>query len=145
MSYKDAALQLWNSLPDVERAAQWLEVGLEAGGAPTEVIGKLQVAADEVITNIINHGLQNVEAGTRPIRLRLRCRPGEAELEIVDDGPEFDPTSPAAPRAAEDRAAPKLGGAGLVFMRGLIDEIRYVRQSSENRLVLRLGWTTSVE
>lgn len=145
MSNEDAVLEVMNSLPEVERAAQWLELQLVGSHAPARVIGKLQVALDEVIANIINHGLRGIPQGTRPIRIYLRRRSNEVEVEIVDDGPQFDPTSAVAPRPANEHDVRRLGGAGLPFLRALMDDMIYLRQGDLNQLVLRVRWPTTNE
>ena len=145
MSNEDAVLQLVNALPELERAAQWLELQIETFGVPPIVVGKLQVALDEVVSNIINHGLQEAPEGSRTIELRLRRRPGEVELEIVDDGPSFDPTSQTPTHRHDEHGVRQIGGAGLPFVRGLMDEIRYLRQDGANYLTICAHWPAKTE
>ena len=70
---------------------------------------------------------------SREIRLCIRLRPETVELEVVDDGPAFDPTSVASGTMAADR---RVGGAGLLFVRALMDEVRFIRQGDRNCLIL---------
>lgn len=145
MSNDEAVLQIVNAFPEVERAAEWLQSELEQVNAPARIIGKLQVVIDELIANIINHGLRGVPSGTRPIELRLRKQPHIAELEIIDDGAEFDPTTPPPLPVAGQHGTRPLGGTGLPFLRGLMNDLHYVRHGDQNRLIMRVRWTTPTD
>lgn len=127
---RESTLTVVNARPEYERAAQWLDAFAVRSGVPAEVSQRLLVVLDEVLSNVVNHALAGSEPGTREVRLRIRLMPTMVQLQIIDDGPPFDP---AAYRAKE---RPPEGGAGLLFVRGLMDEVKFTRWRGHNRLTV---------
>ena len=132
----ESTLSLVNARPDFDRAAVWLDEFSMNAGLSKDITGRLQVALDEVLSNILNHALADEAAGRLEIGLSVRILGDRVELEVVDDGPAFDPTGVAPmPRAARI-AGRREGGVGLLFVRSLMDEVRYTRLAERNCLTL---------
>ena len=129
----ELTLTVVNARPEFERAATWLGDFAAGAGLPDDLSQRLLVALDEVLTNVVHHGLAGATEGQREIQLYVRLRPETVELEVVDDGPPFDPTTVASSLLAADR---RVGGAGLLFVRALMDEVRFTRQGDRNCLTL---------
>jgi len=128
-----SALTIVNARPEFERAAIWLRDFVLGAGVTNDLSSRLLVVLDEVLSNVVTHGLAGVVEGEREIRLCIRLRPETVELDVVDDGPAFDPTAFTPRTAAAERG---LGGAGLLFVRALMDEVRFTRQGDCNCLTL---------
>jgi serine/threonine-protein kinase RsbW len=129
-------LRIENSITEIERASAWLDRFATTADVPDTVTAKLQVAMDEVLSNIIRHGLPERTCGARTIRLGLRIVSGLIELTVADDGLAFDLTRAARAPASVSINQRRCGGAGLLFVQSLMDEIRYSRLNGCNRLVL---------
>jgi serine/threonine-protein kinase RsbW len=136
MDAAEATLTVVNGLPELGRAAAWLETVADAGGLPRAVTAKLQIALDEVLSNIITHGLADARAGSREIGLGVRVGGGQVELRVIDDGPAFDPAAAMDGAAGTRIAERREGGVGLLFVRALMDEVRVSRHDGRNHLVL---------
>ena len=94
------------------------------------------LALEELLSNVIRHGYG--DGARHEISVRLRAEPGGVELELVDDGREFDPSSaPEVDLAAplEDRS---VGGLGIHLVRRMARDIRYERTDGRNRLRVSL-------
>ena len=133
MAVSRAALDVWPTLDEVERAAAWLEEFGTAAAIPGDVTAKLQVVLDEILSNVIRHAA----SAAGPIRLEARRRKQDVELSVTDDGPPFDPTQFKPVSAAVRVAERQVGGAGLLFVRALMDEIDFAHRNGRNHLVLR--------
>ncbi|MBI1200391.1 MAG: ATP-binding protein [Phenylobacterium sp.] len=121
-----------NARSDFPAALDALESHLADRGAPQAAVSAVMVAADEVISNILNHG-GDAESPPR-VEIDVRVGPGEVAMEIVDDGLAFNPIDAPAPDTAlsvEDRA---IGGLGIHLVRELMDSVRYERADGRNRL-----------
>jgi serine/threonine-protein kinase RsbW len=129
-------LTITNAPNELERAAVWLDGFAEAASLAAGVTSKLQVAMDEVLSNVIHHGFAGAAMGRHEIGLDARLLSDRVELEISDDGPEFDPTRAGVAPAADPAAEPRIGGAGLLFVRALVDDLRYQRNAGLNCLIL---------
>jgi len=70
-------------------------VGLEAG-IPTRALIQLQVALDEILSNIIKYAWP--EGGSHEFSVAIELRDGGVEITITDDGCPFNPFAQAAPK-----------------------------------------------
>jgi anti-sigma regulatory factor (Ser/Thr protein kinase) len=139
-----STLVVTNATAEIERACLWLEDFAAEAGINPDATSRLQLVLDEVLSNIVTHA--GLPAGEHSVALAVRRLGGHIELEVIDDGPAFDPTGrDAEDRAesdAEDRAERirerRPGGVGLLFIRRLMDEVRFSRQDAHNRLTLAL-------
>ena len=112
----------------VERfGAQW--------NIPTRIVNDVNVALDEVLSNIISYAYPSGEGGE--IHIRLDLQPGEMIVDVTDAGRPFDPLEAPSPDLTTRLNARRVGGMGIHFIRSLVDEISYERVGRENRLRLR--------
>jgi serine/threonine-protein kinase RsbW len=132
-----STLTVVNAWPELERASTWLGKVCMSAGLSKDLTGRLQVALDEVLSNVMAHALADAPEGLREMGLSIRIwAEDRVELEVTDDGPAFDPTGVApAPRAIRV-AGRREGGAGLLFVRSLMDEVRFCRRAGRNCLTL---------
>jgi serine/threonine-protein kinase RsbW len=136
VSRRITSLTIRNTLAEVERAAIWLHDFAENALIRPNVTSELQVVLDELLSNIMNHGLSGAAAGEREIRLQVRRLDDCVQLKTSDDGPTFDPTR-SQPLPVRDRiAARRAGGVGLLFVRALVDDLHYERVGGRNRLIV---------
>jgi stage II sporulation protein AA (anti-sigma F factor antagonist) len=132
----ESTLTVMNARNEFARASAWLDDFAAGAGLSKDLTARLHVVLDEILNNIMSHALADAPNGQREIWLCLRIRADLVELEVSDDGPEFDPTS-VVPVAKATRVAERQeGGVGLLFVRALMDEVRFKRQSGRNCLTL---------
>lgn len=101
---------------------------------PEGVRRSFNVALDELLANLLSHGMAGVDAGA----LTIEVEPDQERLTVtlVDDGPPFDPFSERAPDttlSVEDRP---VGGLGIHLVRELMDEVSYERRDGRNVVTL---------
>jgi len=104
-------------------------------GLPKAQLHDLDVAVDEVLTNIIAYGYGEAERGE--IVVRLSYCPSELSAEIEDTGRAFDPTQVPSPNLRPERGERTIGGLGIHFVQSLMDDVIYTRTEGKNRLQLR--------
>lgn len=104
-------------------------------GVPRKSLVELQVALDEIVSNIIKYAWP--EGGTHDISVRITARSREVEVEVVDDGQAFDPRSAPAPEAPRVGRRIRPGGVGIHMTRQLIDRIDYVRANGRNHIIMK--------
>ena len=128
-------LRLRNDLAEIERLGAAIEAfGDECGLAVGDVY-KINLALDELVTNLISYAYP--DGGEHAIDLHLALADGRVTAILVDDAAPFDPLVEVA---APDLDAPlderPIGGLGLHFVRTLMDECSYQRDGERNRLTL---------
>jgi anti-sigma regulatory factor (Ser/Thr protein kinase) len=79
-------------------------------------VADIELAVSEACTNAVEH-VASEEC--REILVRFSVNPGQLVMEVVDQGPGFDPAQPAAPEEDEEG----FGGLGLLVIRALMDEL----------------------
>jgi serine/threonine-protein kinase RsbW len=108
-----------------------IEAGLDEAGAPPSAVAPLMIAIDELVTNALSHG---ADGGEPVVEVKVRVEPGEAAIEVIDDGRAFDPTAAAAPDLTQDLDERQIGGLGLHLVRRLMDAVAYERRPGHNHL-----------
>lgn len=93
-------------------------------------IYNIQLAAQEVCVNIVEHAYGPDHAGARiDVTLTIEHAPDRMIVELEDTGRSFDPAAIAAPNL--DGA--QVHGYGLFLMRTLMDDVIYTPQAAGNR------------
>jgi len=94
----------------------------------------VQVALDEILSNIVRHGSAGGE--DRFIEVTFALVNGRLQLTVEDDGPDLDPLTlpdPDLTTPLEDR---RPGGLGVHLVKHLCDRVEYTRLDGRNHLVL---------
>jgi serine/threonine-protein kinase RsbW len=96
---------------------------------------RVQVALDEVLSNIVGHGYRHREGAS--VELTFVLEGGAIEVTIADDAPAHNPLSRPSPGTAGPLEARPAGGLGVHLVRSLMDGVEYARRDDRNWLVLR--------
>jgi serine/threonine-protein kinase RsbW len=124
------------SRPGMRRVAEDFDAFGAARALPPEVVRAVQVALDEMLSNIVHHGHGERGEGHQ-IEVSFRLDEGVLEVTIEDDAPPFDPLAAPPPDTTGDLASRPEGGLGILLTRKLMDEVAYERAVDRNRVVLR--------
>jgi anti-sigma regulatory factor (Ser/Thr protein kinase) len=130
-----AELVIANAPSELRRVAATVDALAADCGLPSDATADMQVALDEVLTNIIRHGY--TDGGAHEIRVRLSWEDQALVAEIEDDGRPFDLLSVPAPDVRSGLRDRPVGGLGIYFVRRLMDSVEYAAVGNRNRLVLR--------
>lgn len=126
--------ELKNDIRELAALSRHLETLGRQAEIPARTLLELNLALDELFTNIITYGFP--QGGEHRIRFQLQADPRRLRVVIEDDGVPFDPVAcpPADPPCPlEDR---RVGGLGLHLVRNLMDEMSYRRAQGKNVLTL---------
>lgn len=111
--------------------------GVRDSGFPALFVNRMQIAVDEAVTNIIEHGYDGRPRGTASIWLALQASAAEFRIDIFDEGERFDPQSMADLDIESHVHAGHAGGLGVFLMRRIMDIVDYhCEKGQRNRLVL---------
>lgn len=125
---------------ELARVAGLLDrLGAEHHLAP-EMLADLQVALDEVLTNITEYAY--TDKAEHEIHIRFEVLDNVLEAVIEDDGAPFNPLAIPGPDISKPLHERRVGGVGVHFVRSLMDEVAYDRAGERNRLVLRKRFKT---
>lgn len=125
-----SALELRAELDQLERATAFVEDTLRAAGAEEKTIVKMNIAVDEIFSNIARY------SGADKARVECAVTPGRFTVRFVDNGKPYDPTQQAEPDvtlSAEERG---IGGLGILMVKKSMDGVEYAYENGQNILTL---------
>jgi serine/threonine-protein kinase RsbW/sigma-B regulation protein RsbU (phosphoserine phosphatase) len=131
-------IQLRNDLAEIPRLANFVDGYCRPLGASSDDINGLQLALEEVVTNVIVHGFD--DGGVHHFTVDLEAIPGPGVIAVVtDDAAAYDPLARAAPDISSSSIEERpIGGLGVHLIRALMKSVAYERRGDRN--VLTMEW-----
>ena len=131
--YKEfAALAI---LGNVDYMTELMDSFLTEVECPLDIRLKLDIAFDEIFSNIARYAYKNQE-GNCKVKIRKILDPLGVILSVVDKGLPYNPlekTDPDPERGLESRSN---GGAGIFIVKQYMDDVIYENADGENRLTM---------
>lgn len=125
------------AVPDLEcipQICEFLEQVLENQGAPMKVLTQVNIAADEILSNIVRY------SGATAVQVDCEMMDGRTVIRFMDDGDPYDPTAQPDPDitlSAEDR---EIGGLGIFMVKNIMDRVSYEYTDGRNILTIEKSW-----
>ncbi len=121
-------------LSEVQELAGRVEEFGDTHGLPDPKVYIINLALDELITNVVMHGF----GGVREPEIRITLRLGTAALVLIveDNGHPFDPTRDSQPDVTSSLARRPIGGLGLHLVKSFADRLSYEFAGGWNRVTL---------
>lgn len=121
------ALQRKNSItihPDISSLAlvsEYLNDRLKSAGATAKLINRVQVAVDEILSNIIHY------SDAQMVEVSYDFNNDSLQLTFRDNGKEYDPTKAKNPETDLSLDEREIGGLGIYMVRKLTSLMTYER------------------
>lgn len=126
---------LYSNLP---KLFAFVEQALSDLNVPEPQRGKLMMALDEVLTNVVLYAYPKERGGT--VSIRIRRDDNTITAEIADRGQPFDPTAYPEPDISLPIEKRPIGGLGIHMIRNLATSLQYRREEGANHLILTTSW-----
>ena len=120
------------SIPQV---TDWADAALEALGCPLRAQMQIDVAIDEIVSNIARCAYPDGE-GSLEARLDFDDAARAVSLTFLDSGVPFDPLQREDPDVTLPPEARGVGGLGIFLVKKTMDAVRYRYENGQN--VLRI-------
>ena len=132
-------LHVKNDLIEIERLTQEVGLWCHAQALSEEVEFQIDLVLDELVSNVIRHGLNGDEEHFIEVKLYRDGR--DLTLEVEDDGVPFNPLNAPVPDINLPIEERRIGGLGIHLVRQLMDSLAYERRGERNYLLMkkRLG------
>jgi len=124
-----------NRLDQLEILANALESISGRWDIPMNATLNLNLVLEELITNIIFYGYD--DTNEHEINIHFSYDDKIVQIQIEDDGKEFNPLSYAEPDTDLSLDDRKIGGLGIHFVRKIMDDITYIRSDNKNILTMK--------
>jgi anti-sigma regulatory factor (Ser/Thr protein kinase) len=129
------SVTLRNQRSEIARIGRLVEAFGEAHALSPDLVFRVNLALDEIITNVVLHGYADQDE--HGIRVDLDLRGGTLTITVEDDGVAFDPLSVTPPDLDLDGENRAIGGLGLHIVRSIMESVTYERADDLNRLTMR--------
>ncbi len=124
---------LVSSYAELDRLSRIVECFGRSRQLPRKAVFAMNLALDELFTNLVEHGCK--DGGEHTARISLSCDAGMVTIDMEDDGSPFNPLG--APEPDCSSSSPRAGGYGIHLVRSLSETIEYRRCGGRNILRLR--------
>lgn len=123
-------------IEELDTVMQFVDQHLEAANCSAKVIGQIELAVEEIYTNIVNYAY-HPQKGTAKICCEVKGEPLQVMIGFSDEGKPYNPLErkqPDVTASVEDR---EIGGLGIFLVRKMMDEVEYQYAGGKNILTIR--------
>lgn len=120
-----------NTIEEVQRAIIAFEEFAAAHSIPTNLMLKVNIVLDELLSNIVKYSFPDGKEHVIDITLELFTT-GKLTLCLTDEGVPFNPFSAPDPDLSIPLEEREIGGLGILIVKRLMDEYHYKRQANLN-------------
>lgn len=129
------SFELKNNLSEIERLGQTVTEFGELYNLSSKIIFAVNLALEEVVTNIISYGYE--DKNEHQINVCIFLEGNELTVEVQDDGRPFNPLEAPEPDTRKPLQDRQIGGLGIHLVRNLMDGLEYSREEGKNLLVMK--------
>jgi serine/threonine-protein kinase RsbW len=119
---------------ELKRVVGRVEAFCLANRLPEAASNLMNLALDEVLSNIQKYGYEAAEGG--PIEIELTYSNNKLTAAVSDRGGAFNPLGLELPAATGPLQSRKEGGLGILFLKTLLDSVVYERIGGQNKITL---------
>lgn len=109
---------------------------LESLGCPVKTEAQIDIAIDELYSNIANYGYDE-KHGEVTVKFETEREKRAVTIAFVDSGRPFNPLSLADPDVTLSARERKSGGLGIFMVKKSMDDVRYEYRDGKNILTIR--------
>lgn len=124
-----------NEEQELVRVAGFMEEICDELHLDMHVAMKLQVAMEEMVTNVIFYAYP--QGTSAEIVLTAESDGSELTFVLSDSGKPFDPTAKDAPDLDVDPMDREQGGMGILIVKNIMNEVSYQRFGNTNQLTMK--------
>jgi serine/threonine-protein kinase RsbW len=132
---EQTTLILKNDVSELERVMSFISELCARNSIPPEIEYDLNLAMDEMVTNIAKHAFPEGEENHFTVSINLSHQEFVAHIE--DDGIEFNPLDHPAPDLDASLEERREGGLGIFLVRQIMTSMEYRRVAGKNLATLR--------
>lgn len=135
MPKEATSFKLRNALTELDSLFEHIErFGLRAG-LPKKQIFQINLALDELFTNIVSYGY--TDSNSHWIEFQLHYKNDVVYICVEDNGIPFDPVAAPTSGSAPFLENCKIGGLGLHIVKKVMDKIEYERKGDKNVITMK--------
>jgi serine/threonine-protein kinase RsbW len=119
-------------------AIEFVRTGASEASLPKARIGELDLVIEEIFMNVCCHAYPDGRQGIVTLTYSVPA-PGELNVEVADQGAEFNPLMAAPPNVTLNLESRPIGGLGIFLVKTLAPSLTYRRDRDWNRLTFGIS------
>ncbi len=135
MAKKAYAFELKNDQSELEHLCEKCEELGKSIGLSDKSVFEINLALDELFTNIISYGFTDQQEHS--IKISITVDENHLHMKIEDDGIPFNPLAIEPPAFQCDIEECPIGGLGIHLIKKLMDDVQYQRVGDKNIIELK--------
>ncbi len=123
-------------IENIPNVTEFVDAQLEAVDCPIKAQMQIDVAIDEIFSNIARYAYESGE-GPATVRVEVLENPLSVNITFIDHGVQYDPLAKEDPditSSAEDRP---IGGLGIFLVKKTMDALNYEYKDGQNILTIK--------
>ncbi len=124
---------------NVKEVTEFVESQLEKAECPFKVIMQINVAIDEIFSNIARYAYGD-KPGEATVRVEINEKIPSATLIFMDKGSPFNPLEREDPDVTLSAGEREIGGLGIFLVKKTMDQMEYEYRNGMNRLKIVKKW-----
>lgn len=123
-------------LEDIPAVTEFVEQEMERIGCPMKVSVQINIAIDEIFSNIVRYGYPG-KSGPVAVEIIEQEEPRSVFIRFSDEGIPYNPitaTDPDTTLSAEERS---IGGLGIFMVKKTMDDVKYKYENGQNILTVQ--------
>ncbi len=123
------------TLENIPRVTAFVDAQLEALDCPVKAQTQLDVAIDELFSNIARYAYAP-DTGEATVRFAFDGESRTVVITLIDSGVPFDPLAQAEPDVTLSAGEREIGGLGIFLVRRIMDSVDYSYENGNNILTI---------
>ena len=132
-------LQLSNNRPELQNLSNRFDIFAKDNELADKVIHDVQLALDEVVTNIVEYGYDDDDEHLIDIKFILNEQ--SLKIIIIDDAKPYNILDKKDPDTSQSLDEKPIGGLGIYLVKRLMTNIDYDYRDGKNHLLLTKSFT----
>lgn len=126
---------LKSALENVEVLTNIIDSELESVACPSKTMMQIDVAIDEIFSNIVNYGY-DCENEEIEIKYDINVQSKTVSITFIDSGKEYNPLAKEDPNIKAEIEDRKIGGLGIFIVKKTMDDLIYKYENNKNYLTI---------
>ena len=130
VSFKEAEIK------DIETVTAFIESELEKLDCPMKAMMQINIAVDELFSNIVRYGYPN-KKGPVTVKFKYHNDPKAIFIRFEDEGIPYNPLTKEDPDITLSAEERNIGGLGVFVVKKTMDDMRYKYENGKNILTIK--------
>lgn len=130
-------IELTAVMENLDDGLDFVVNGIEAAGVEKKIAGKIRLACEEVLVNVIHYAYPTDIQGTLTVSYELTNEGKDLIIKVMDKGVPFNPLEKEDPDVDLPLEERQIGGLGIFMVRNIMDDLTYTRENEMNILTMR--------